>query len=190
MLRLLVNIAFVLWGISEFLIITIKRVTQNKNIKDRNSLIQLVILIVTLPIGIGFGNSGNIPRQLKFPFDLSFWQTTGLILLFMGITIRWISIYTLKKYFTANLTIQEDHKLITTGIYKNIRHPSYLGGIICFAGFGIALDNYISLFFIFFINLMAILIRIDFEEKILANEFGSEFEEYKKRSKKLLPLLF
>ena len=108
----------------------------------------------------------------------------------MGITIRWMSINTLKNYFTANLTIQEDHKLITTGIYKNIRHPSYLGGLLCFAGFGIALDNYISLFFIFFVNLIVILMRIDFEEKILINEFGSEFEEYKQRTKKLLPLLF
>ena len=190
MLQFLVNISFVLWGISEFLIITRKRAPQNKNIRDRNSLIQIVILMITFPIGISFGNPANYPRLLKFPFDLSFWQIIGLILLFTGITIRWLSINTLKKYFTANLTIQEDHKLITTGIYKNIRHPSYLGGLFCFAGFGIALDNYISLFFIFFINLIAVLIRIDYEEKILMNEFGSAFEEYKKRTKKLLPLLF
>jgi protein-S-isoprenylcysteine O-methyltransferase Ste14 len=190
MLQFLVNISFVLWGISEFLVISGKRATQNKNIKDRNSLFQIIVLIITLPIGIGFGNSSNYSRLLRFPFDLSFWQAIGLILLFTGITIRWISINTLKKYFTANLTIQEDHKLITTGIYKNIRHPSYLGGALCFAGFGIALDNYVSLFFIFFINLILILIRIDYEEKILANKFGSVFEEYKKRTKKLLPLLF
>jgi protein-S-isoprenylcysteine O-methyltransferase Ste14 len=190
MLQFLVNISFVLWGISEFLIISRKRVPQNKNIKDKNSLIQIVTLVITLPIGISFGNLANYPQWLRFPFDLSFWQAIGLILLFVGITIRWISISTLKKYFTANLTIQEDHKLITTGIYKNIRHPSYLGGLLCFAGFGIALDNYISLFFIFFINMIAILMRIDYEEKILMKEFGSEFEEYKLRTKKLLPFLF
>ena len=190
MLQFLVNISFVLWGISEFLIISRKRTPQNKNIKDRNSLIQIVTLLITLPIGISFGNLANYPQLLRFPFDVSFWQTIGLILLFTGLSIRWVSIHTLKKYFTANLTIQEDHKLITTGIYKYIRHPSYLGGLFCFAGFGIALGNYISLFFIFFVNLIMVLVRIDFEEKILMNEFGSEFEEYKKRTKKLLPLLF
>jgi protein-S-isoprenylcysteine O-methyltransferase len=190
MIQFLVNISFVLWGISEFLIIAGRRAPQNKDVKDRNSLFQIVVLIISLSIGIGFGNSTNYSRLLRFPFDLSFWQTIGLILLFMGIIIRWMSINTLKKYFTANLTIQEDHKLITTGIYKTIRHPSYLGGLLCFAGFGIALDNYISLFFIFFVNLIVILIRIDYEEKILMNEFGSAFEEYKKRTKKLLPLLF
>ena len=190
MLQFLVTISFILWGVSEFLIISRKRVAQNKNIKDRNSLIQIVVLIVTLSIGIGFANSDNYPRLLKFPFDLSFWQIIGLILLFTGLAIRWISINTLKKYFTANLTIQEDHKLITTGIYKYIRHPSYLGGLFCFAGFGIALANYISLFFVFFVNLIMIISRINYEEKILINEFGSEFEEYRKRTKKLLPLLF
>jgi protein-S-isoprenylcysteine O-methyltransferase Ste14 len=35
-----------------------------------------------------------------------------------------------------------------------------------------------------------ILVRIDYEEKILMSEFGAEFEEYKKRTKKLLPALF
>jgi len=190
MLQSFVTISFILWGISEFLIVSRKRAPQNKNIKDRNSLIQIVILIVTFSIGIGFANSNNIPPLLKFPFEISFWQIIGLILLFTGLSIRWVSINTLKKYFTANLTIQEDHKLITTGIYKYIRHPSYLGGLFCFAGFGIALGNYISLFFIFFVNLIMVLVRIDFEEKILMNEFGSEFEEYKKRTKKLLPLLF
>jgi protein-S-isoprenylcysteine O-methyltransferase len=190
MLQFLVTISFILWGVSEFLLIARKRVPQNKNIKDRNSLFQIIILIITLSIGIGFGNSGNAPQVLKFPFDLSIWQTIGLILLFTGLIIRWMSINTLKKYFTANLTIQEDHQLITSGIYKRIRHPSYLGGLLCFAGFGIALDNYVSLFFIFFVNLIVILIRIDYEEKILMNEFGPAFEEYKKRTKKLLPLLF
>jgi len=190
MLRIFLNISFFLWGISEFLIILRKRVPQNKNIKDRNSIIQGAFLIITFLIGVGFGNSDNIPQLLIFPLDITFWEIIGLILLFTGIIIRWMSIITLKKYFTANLTIQEDHKLITTGIYKYIRHPSYLGGIICFAGFGIALDNYISLFFIFFINLVVILFRIDFEEKILANEFGLAFEEYKKRTKKLLPSLW
>jgi hypothetical protein len=43
MLQFLVNISFVLWGISEFLIISRRRAPQNKNIKDRNSLIQIVI---------------------------------------------------------------------------------------------------------------------------------------------------
>jgi protein-S-isoprenylcysteine O-methyltransferase Ste14 len=190
MLQSFVTVSFILWGVSEFLIISRKRVAQNKNIKDRNSLIQIVLLIVTLSIGIGFANSGNVPRLLKFPFDISFWSIVGLILLFAGLSIRWISINTLKKYFTANLTIQEGHKLITTGIYKYIRHPSYLGGLFCFAGFGVALDNYISLFLIFFVNLIALLIRIDYEEKILMNKFESEFEEYKKRTKKLLPLVW
>lgn len=190
MLQSFVTISFILWGVSEFLVISRKRTPQNKNIKDRNSLIQIIVLIVTLSIGIGYANSNNIPPQLKFPFDIAFWQIIGLILLFTGLSIRWVAINTLKKYFTANLTIQEGHKLITTGIYSHIRHPSYLGGLLCFAGFGVALGNYISLFFIFFVNLIVILARINYEEKILTGEFGSEFEEYKKRTKKLLPFLY
>jgi protein-S-isoprenylcysteine O-methyltransferase Ste14 len=189
MLQSLVSISFILWGISEFLIISRKRAAQNKNIKDRNSSIQLVVLIVSLTIGIGFANSAHV-QWLNFPFALSLWQIIGLVLLVMGLVIRWIAINTLKKYFTANLTIQQDHKLITTGIYNYIRHPSYLGGALCFAGFGIALGNYVSLFFIFLVNLIMLLVRIDYEEKILKNEFGAEFEEYKKRTKKLLPALF
>ena len=41
---------------------------------------------------------------------------------------------TLRQYFTYSVAKVEDHKLIETGLYKNIRHPGYLGQLLIFLG--------------------------------------------------------
>src|SRR6266498_1396694 len=53
----------------------------------------------------------------------------SFLLIVLGSTLRIYSIQTLGHYFTCNVEILKDHKLVTTGPYKYIRHPSYSGGI-------------------------------------------------------------
>ena len=43
------------------------------------------------------------------------------------------------KYFTVDVTIKLEHKLVSTGIYRIVRHPSYLGSLISFFGLGLVL---------------------------------------------------
>ena len=58
---------------------------------------------------------------------------TGLLLTFIGFSLMNWSAYVLGKQFSVNVTIQKDHKLITNGPYKYIRHPRYLViGSICY----------------------------------------------------------
>lgn len=186
----IVYISFALWGISEYLIITRKRVEQGKQVKDKNSKLQILLIIITLPFGITFGILDSHFKILLFPFNVMIWRLIGLFLLVIGIVIRWVSINTLKKYFSSNITIQKDHKLITNGIYKYIRHPSYLGANLSFLGFGFVFANFISFTLIFVVNFVVSVNRISFEEKILENNFGKDYENYKKNTKKLIPGLF
>ncbi len=190
MFDIIVYIAFMLWGISEYIIIAGKRVEQNKQIKDINSKIQNLFIIITLPLGITFGILDSQFKILEFPFNVIFWKSTGLVLLVSGVVIRRISINTLKNYFSSNITIQKDHKLVTAGIYKYIRHPSYLGANLCFLGFGLVFANLISFTLIFIVNFIISLNRISFEEKILSGNFGKDYENYRKNSRKLIPGIF
>jgi isoprenylcysteine carboxyl methyltransferase (ICMT) family protein YpbQ len=58
-----------------------------------------------------------------------FISSLGLLLILIGVVIRWSAVLTLKKYFTVDVKILEDHKLIRSGVFKYVRHPSYFGGI-------------------------------------------------------------
>jgi protein-S-isoprenylcysteine O-methyltransferase Ste14 len=51
-----------------------------------------------------------------------------------GALIRWLSYRALGRFFTYELTIKEDHKLITTGPYAYVRHPGYSAILLVFFG--------------------------------------------------------
>jgi protein-S-isoprenylcysteine O-methyltransferase Ste14 len=114
----------------------------------------------------------------------------GSALIVIGMIIRFIAIRTLGKFFTVNLAIHGDQSLIKAGLYKHIRHPSYSGSLLSFVGFGLSLNNWISLIIILVPILVTFINRINIEEKLLLEQFGSEYEDYKKRTKRLFPMIY
>jgi protein-S-isoprenylcysteine O-methyltransferase Ste14 len=96
----------------------------------------------------------------------------------------------LGKFFTVNVTILEDHKLKQDGFYKYVRHPSYSASLLSLFGYGVSLNNWISLVIVTTAALTAFLIRIRIEEKTLTEHFGSEYVEYKKKTKRLIPFVY
>lgn len=114
----------------------------------------------------------------------------GLFLFVCGVLLRVSAIRNLGKFFTMDLSIRKEHQLITTGVYKYIRHPSYTGIIIALTGAGLALNNWISLFFGTILFFLAFNKRISNEEKGLINCFGEEYIRYQKKTKRWIPFIY
>jgi len=114
----------------------------------------------------------------------------GCLFIVAGVSIRWVAVATLGRQFTLQVTIIKDHRIIDRGIYKSIRHPAYLGSLISLVGLGCALENWVSLLILLMLPLVAILYRIKVEEKALLEHFGTQYEEYCKRTKRLLPRVY
>ena len=114
----------------------------------------------------------------------------GSILIICGMIIRFVAIRTLGTFFTVNLALHDNHRLINAGLYKYIRHPSYSGSLLSFLGFGLSLNNWLSLIIIFVPIMITFINRINIEEKLLQQQFGSEYEEYKKKTKRLIPWIY
>ena len=72
-------------------------------------------------------------------------RTLGGVLFILGLILRWYSIIYLGQIFTVNVTIAADHRVIDTGPYRFVRHPSYSGSLLEFLGFGIIFGNWLSL---------------------------------------------
>lgn len=99
-------------------------------------------------ITIGLANTAGILSAvfIRLPFGTSaIIAYTGACLIISGMILRFISILTLGRFFTVDVAIRDNHKLKKDGLYRYIRHPSYLGSIISFVGFGLSLNNPISL---------------------------------------------
>lgn len=90
---------------------------------------------------------------------------------------------------TGRLQIVKDHKLVKDGLYKHIRHPIYLGEMIRNVAFPLIFSSLIGFIFAV-ISIVVLLFRIKVEEKMLDDHFGEEYEEYRKKTKKLIPYIY
>lgn len=85
------------------------------------------------------------------------------------------------------LGIQKDHTLVTSGIYKYIRHPMYAAHLLWAVAQILILNNWIAGFSFILVMVPHYLIRVDKEEQMMIEQFGQEYEEYKKRSGRIFP---
>ena len=113
----------------------------------------------------------------------------GVVLSALGFTLVFWSGVALGRQYSADVTIQKEHHLITSGVYQRIRHPRYLGVIALSVGVSCVFRSWIGLiasgFFI-----AALIYRISDEEAAMYKEFGNEWETYCKRSWCLIPYIF
>jgi protein-S-isoprenylcysteine O-methyltransferase Ste14 len=150
--------------------------------RDKGSVILLWISI-TGGITAGFFTAAYMPlRMLPYIPEL-----LGILIVVCGIVIRWTAIIQLKKFFTVDVAIDRDHKLIVTGLYKYVRHPSYLGLLLIITGFAFAMQSILALAVVILPVFAALIYRIRIEERTLANHFGDSWIHYKARTRMLLP---
>ena len=114
----------------------------------------------------------------------------GLAVFGLGIALRWYAIIHLGRFFTVNVAIAEDHRLIDTGPYRWLRHPSYTGWLLAIAGLGLCLANWLSLAILLIATLGLILWRIGLEEQALRGAFGEAYTAYASRTWRLFPYIY
>jgi protein-S-isoprenylcysteine O-methyltransferase Ste14 len=176
-----------LWLGFEVTVIGLKHSKSADKSQDHASL-GIMWLAIALAIGGGItlalDPAGRIEGE-KLPFEI-----IGIVLIILGIILRWIAINSLKERFTVDVAITAGHRIVNYGIYHYIRHPAYAGSMLSFVGLGIYFANLYSLAVICIPILFAFIYRIKVEESALREEFGEEYEEYVKQTKRLLPGIF
>lgn len=113
----------------------------------------------------------------------------GIALMFGGIAYRQYAIAVLGRYFSGVIGVQTDQKVVDSGPYRLIRHPSYTGVLIFIVGMGIALQSWSAVLANVAIFAIAYGSRIFIEEKVLIRELGDSYVEYMKRTKRVIPYI-
>jgi protein-S-isoprenylcysteine O-methyltransferase len=114
----------------------------------------------------------------------------GLAVMWAGLALRAWSIHHLGGLFSAVVVIERDHRLVTTGPYRYLRHPSYTGALVAALGFGIALGHWTSVLVLLAGWATGIAYRIRVEEAALRGAFGRDYDEYSARTRRLIPKLY
>ena len=114
----------------------------------------------------------------------------GFLLFLGGLILRWYSIGYLGRYFTVDVSISAEHRLIDSGPYRFIRHPTYMGALLAFLGLGFCLGNWLSILFLSVPIIGAFLRRIRIEERALVEALGEQYRAYMRRTKRLIPFIY
>ena len=122
-------------------------------------------------------------------FRLNVFSAAGLVLFVVGVSIRLVGKRTLGKYYSYGLRVLPDHKLVTGGIYKYVRHPISLAVLVYDPGIPLIFSSLYG-FLITLALIPLVLYRITIEERMLLQRFGDEYREYMRRTKKLIPFIY
>jgi protein-S-isoprenylcysteine O-methyltransferase Ste14 len=148
-------------------------------------LVVVEILGAALLVWLGYGDR----RTLAVLPENETRRGLGLGLAVLGGSLMFWSVLDLGRQYSAEVTIQAHHRLVTTGLYAIIRHPRYLGLLALLLGSALVYRSWVGLGADLLL-LAALLWRIRDEEALLQREFGPEWEAYCWRTWRLLPWIW
>ncbi|MEY2604079.1 MAG: hypothetical protein QOH31_1870 [Verrucomicrobiota bacterium] len=154
---------------------------------DRGTLSWAWMLILGSCL-FGFLVAGRLPF-LQWPRVLWIVAVADLLIL-AGFSIRLWAIRHLGEFFTVDVGVQRDHRVVQDGPYRFVRHPSYSGGLIAMTGIACLTFNWLGFIVIVGCCLAAYMIRISVEENVLMNSLGDDYRRYAARTKRLIPWIF
>ena len=176
---------YISWIVTEVLVLVVTRTRRGGGeVSDRGSLVVLwLVILAAMFAGMWVGAAYGPARMHGAPW-LRF-VTVGLLA--VGLVIRWAAIYTLGKSFSANVAIHSTQTLHRSGLFRYMRHPSYTGMLLIFLAMGLSTRSWLGLAIIFLAPAAALVYRIHVEEAALTGAFGSDYVEYTRRTKRLIP---
>ncbi|NTX31025.1 isoprenylcysteine carboxylmethyltransferase family protein [Burkholderia pyrrocinia] len=110
----------------------------------------------------------------------------GVVLYIAGGALRIWPVFVLGKRFSGLVAIQPGHTLVTDGIYRRIRNPSYLGLLVNSVGWALAFRSGVGVLLVA-LMIVPLVARIRSEEALLRSQFGAEYDAYCARTWRLLP---
>jgi len=155
--------------------------------KEKETEQKRVILLGGLMFIIGFVVAG-----LDHRFEWSVlpkWLVFAAAALFLFSYLLYAEVLRENAYLSRTIEVQENQKVIDTGLYGIVRHPMYTSTILLFLSMPLVLGSLFS-FIIFLIYPVIVVKRIRNEEEVLEKRLEG-YSEYKKRIKyRLIPFLW
>jgi protein-S-isoprenylcysteine O-methyltransferase Ste14 len=141
---------------------------------------------------IGFLNAylpAYTDREELWTVDGDTIRWLGVVLFAAGGALRIWPVFVLGERFSGLVAIQPGHTLVTSGVYRVIRHPSYLGLLINSLGWSLAFRSGVGVLLTVLL-IPPLLLRISAEENLLRAQFGDEYKAYCSHTSRLIPEIY
>jgi protein-S-isoprenylcysteine O-methyltransferase Ste14 len=146
-----------------------------------------VPLTFSVLLGLGLGVVAARSGDLALPGP-GWWPVAlGIGVFLSGLAMRGWAVHELGRFFKFTVVVQAGHRVVESGPYRWIRHPSYTGLLMASLGLGIALGTWLSIPACVVPPLIGFSIRLEHEERVLADELGEPYRRYMERTRRLVP---
>ena len=178
---------YILWLVLETIGSRTKRSANSTKASDRGSY-RLLMILLWLAIGLVFALPFVLPQATIL------WHRTalffvGIALMLAGMAFRFYAMSLLGRFFTYQVAVHPGQTVVEAGPYRYIRHPSYTGALITLVGLGLALGNWAGLFALLACMGPAYAYRISVEEAALLAALAEPYEQYTRRTRRIIPFL-
>jgi protein-S-isoprenylcysteine O-methyltransferase Ste14 len=147
----------------------VSEVVRGKGRRNRDRGTRVLIAIALAATIAAASAAPAVAPSLRIPVAA---RVLGVIVMWAGLATRVWAVAALGGAFRTTVEVDPDQAVVTTGPYKRIRHPSYAGLLLLFAGLGLALGNWLSAAACLVLPLPAIAWRIHVEEAELGRVLG------------------
>ena len=176
----------VLW-IAEFVIFPSHLKKQSKQEKKSFFFIlQFILIIIVLNFILGLLNIGILESEQT----RLFFNYIGITLYVIGLSLRYISIIHLGRFFTRHVAVSDTHELISSGPYKILRHPLYLGLFLLSTSVPLFFSNMILTPLAYVLMGYILNHRMVIEEHILETNLGQTYSTWKRSRYKFIPFIY
>jgi len=111
----------------------------------------------------------------------------GTVVFAGAIVMLWRSHADLGRNFSATLRITGQHSLVTSGVYRDIRHPMYTAYLLWAIAQGLLLANWLAGWAFLVLSIPLYVVRIPKEEQMMLEHFSEQYREYMSRTGRLIP---
>ena len=128
-------------------------------------------------------------RKAFWTLDGDTMRWLGVVLFATGGALRIWPVFVLGPRFSGLVAIQPGHTLVTSGVYRIIRYPSYLGLLVNSLGWALAFRSGVGVL-LTALTILPLVARIRAEERLLRMQFGDAYGAYCARTSRLIPGLY
>ena len=181
---ILFHVITILW-ILEFVIFPSHFKGKDKN-ETKTFLKILGVILISHTLTITF----TVLGWFKINNDLDkIWIYLSFFTYPVGLVLRYISIIYLGTYFTRDVEVSKDQKLVSKGPYRILRHPLYLGLYLLTISVPLFFANWLMTIVSMVIMFMILNVRMQIEEKLMEEALRKAYTIWKKKRYRFIPFI-
>jgi protein-S-isoprenylcysteine O-methyltransferase Ste14 len=131
-----------------------------------------------------------VSNSAAWKFGSAGLSVAGLLVMWAGLAVRIWAIVVLGRSFRMTVEVDAGQKVVDSGPYRWVRHPSYTGILLLMAGLSLVYGNWPALAILLVLPAGVLIHRILVEEAVLTEVMGEAYTDYAARTKRLVPGLW